>query len=62
MDLARASDEELRKDRGVRISYVAQSAMAYFNPAHTLLQQFVETPVKHGFMNYGECYVWFYLR
>ncbi|MBT4888903.1 MAG: ABC transporter ATP-binding protein [Rhodospirillales bacterium] len=57
MDLAQASDEELRKLRGVRIAYVAQSAAASFNPAHTLLQQFAETPVKHGVMTFAEAEV-----
>ncbi len=40
--------------RGVRIAYVAQSAAASFNPAHTLLKQCVEVPVQHGLMSYQE--------
>jgi peptide/nickel transport system ATP-binding protein len=48
MDLAKATDEEKRKLRGVRISYVAQSAAASFNPAHRLIGQYAETPVQHG--------------
>lgn len=48
MDLRTASDEELRKLRGSRIAYVAQSAAASFNPAHKLIDQYTETPVQHG--------------
>ena len=48
IDLLAASEEERRKLRGVRISYVAQSAAASFNPAHKLIDQFAEIPVKHG--------------
>ena len=54
MELTQSSDEALRKLRGVRIAYVAQSAAASFNPAHTLLQQFAETPVQHGVMSYRD--------
>ena len=45
MDLRKASDEELRKLRGARIAYVAQSAAASFNPAHKLIEQYCEMPV-----------------
>ena len=48
MDLRAAPDEELRKLRGSRIAYVAQSAAASFNPAHKLIDQYTETPVQHG--------------
>jgi peptide/nickel transport system ATP-binding protein len=48
IDLMAASEEENRKLRGVRIAYVAQSAAASFNPAHKLIAQFTEIPVKHG--------------
>ncbi|MDH3435724.1 MAG: ABC transporter ATP-binding protein [Betaproteobacteria bacterium] len=48
MDLMAASEEERRKLRGSRIAYVAQSAAASFNPAHKLIDQFTELPVKHG--------------
>ena len=48
MDLMAASEEERRKLRGVKIAYVAQSAAASFNPAHKLIDQFAEIPVKHG--------------
>ena len=54
IDLATASAAQLREIRGVRISYVAQSAAAAFNPAHRLINQFVEAPVKHGIMARAE--------
>jgi peptide/nickel transport system ATP-binding protein len=48
MDLRSASDEAKRELRGSRIAYVAQSAAASFNPAHRLIEQTVETAVRHG--------------
>ena len=48
IDLMAASEEEKRKLRGSRIAYVAQSAAAAFNPAHKLIDQYIETPVQHG--------------
>ncbi len=48
IDLLAASERTRRELRGVRIAYVAQSAAAAFNPAHRLIEQFVETPVEHG--------------
>jgi len=53
-DLAKASDEELRKLRGSRIAYVAQSAAAAFNPAHKLIDQYCEAPVQHGIKSRAE--------
>lgn len=50
MDLMTATEEQKRALRGVRISYVAQSAAASFNPAHKLLEQYAEAPVRHGVM------------
>ena len=52
MELFGAPEEELRKIRGVRISYVAQSAAASFNPAHRLIKQYAEAPIRHGLMNF----------
>jgi peptide/nickel transport system ATP-binding protein len=54
IDLAAASAAQLREIRGVRISYVAQSAAAAFNPAHRLINQFVEAPIQHGIMSRAE--------
>ena len=48
IDLRAASEEALRELRGSRIAYVAQSAAASFNPAHRLIEQTVETAVRHG--------------
>jgi len=54
MDLTRVPENERRKLRGVRISYVAQSAAASFNPAHRLVHQFAEVPIQHGIMKFHE--------
>lgn len=48
IDLVTASQERLRALRGARLAYVAQSAAASFNPAHRLLDQYSEAPVRHG--------------
>ena len=47
MDLAQASQKDKLKLWGSRIAYVAQSAAAAFNPAHNLIDQYVETAVQH---------------
>jgi len=52
LELFGAPEEELRKIRGVRISYVAQSAAASFNPAHRLIKQYAEAPIQHSLMNF----------
>ncbi|EJJ27035.1 ABC transporter ATP-binding protein [Rhizobium sp. CF142] len=44
----------IRKIRGARVCYVAQSAAAAFNPAHRLGDQVIEASVKHGLMNKQE--------
>jgi peptide/nickel transport system ATP-binding protein len=54
MELFGADEEDLRKIRGVRIAYVAQSAAASFNPAHRLIKQYAEAPIQHGKMNFHE--------
>jgi len=51
-ELFGASKDVLRKIRGNRIAYVAQSAAASFNPAHRLIKQYAEAPVQHGVMNF----------
>ena len=48
IQLLQAKPEALRKLRGLRIAYVAQSAAASFNPAHRLIDQHVETAVING--------------
>jgi peptide/nickel transport system ATP-binding protein len=50
MDLIAATNAEKRKLWGSRISYVAQSASAAFNPAHRLMEQTTETAVNHAIM------------
>ena len=51
IDLRKASDAEKRALWGSRISYVAQSAAAAFNPAHKLIEQTTETAVTHNIMS-----------
>ena len=51
VNLLTQSKEQLRQLRGRRIAYVAQSAAASFNPAHKLIDQFCESPLKHNVMN-----------
>ena len=46
IDLMKTSEEDKRILRGSRIAYVAQSAAASFNPAHTLIEQTVESTVR----------------
>jgi peptide/nickel transport system ATP-binding protein len=50
VDLVTAPQEDLRKMWGSKISYVAQSAAASFNPAHRLIDQVVESATNHGVM------------
>ncbi len=48
-----------RRDvRGKRIAYVAQSASAAFNPAHTIMDQVCEAPTIHGIMSRQEAEAW----
>jgi peptide/nickel transport system ATP-binding protein len=51
IDLRKASEDQKRDLWGSRIAYVAQSAAAAFNPAHRLIDQTVETAVRHGIMD-----------
>jgi peptide/nickel transport system ATP-binding protein len=50
LDLVNASQDQLRSLWGSRISYVAQSASASFNPAHKLMEQVTESALNHGVM------------
>ena len=52
------SSEGRREQRGQHIAYIAQSAAASFNPAHTLLDQVCEMPIQHGLMNKAEAKAW----
>ncbi len=53
-ELVGKTEAELRDIRGNKVAYVAQSAAASFNPAHTLIEQFSEAPVQHGKMKSSE--------
>jgi peptide/nickel transport system ATP-binding protein len=50
-DVLALDRESLRKLRGGRISYLAQSAAATFNPALTIGEQVTESAVLHGIMD-----------
>jgi peptide/nickel transport system ATP-binding protein len=55
----RALDAEGRRSmRGKRIAYIAQSATAAFNPAHTLMDQVCEAPLIHKLMSRPEAEAW----
>lgn len=55
----RALNAAGRRDvRGKRIAYVAQSASAAFNPAHTIMDQVCEAPTIHGIMSRTEAEAW----
>jgi peptide/nickel transport system ATP-binding protein len=53
-DLAQLDEAERRKLWGAKIAYVAQSAAAAFNPAHMLIDQYCEAPVRHRLMGEDE--------
>ncbi len=54
VDLMTSPEEEKRALRGSRIAYVAQSAAASFNPAHTLIEQTVEATVRRSIKSEAE--------
>jgi len=55
----RALDAEGRRQvRGKRIAYIAQSAAAAFNPAHSLMDQVCEAPVLHKLMTRSQAEAW----
>jgi peptide/nickel transport system ATP-binding protein len=49
-ELVGASQADLRSMWGSKISYVAQSASASFNPAHRLMEQVTESAINHHVM------------
>jgi peptide/nickel transport system ATP-binding protein len=53
-DVRTMKADERRKLRGPRISYIAQSAAASFNPAMTLMQQVCEAAIVHGVLKRDE--------
>ncbi len=48
------SKSRIRGIRGKRVTYVAQSAAAAFNPAHRLGDQVIEATLRHGIMSRRE--------
>ncbi|MBB4279081.1 ABC transporter ATP-binding protein [Rhizobium mongolense] len=50
-DILALDKNGIRKIRGARVCYVAQSAAAAFNPAQRLGDQVIEASVKHGLMS-----------
>ena len=54
VELRAAPRDRTRLLRGARIAYVAQSAAAAFNPAHRLIDQFTEAPVRHRIKSRAE--------
>ncbi|EJC72139.1 ATPase component of various ABC-type transport systems with duplicated ATPase domain [Rhizobium leguminosarum bv. trifolii WSM2012] len=53
-DILALGKNGIRKIRGARVCYVAQSAAAAFNPAHRLGDQVIEASIKHGLMTKDE--------
>ena len=53
-DIRAISMDERRALRGPKIAYIAQSAAASFNPAHTLMEQVCEASVRHGVLSRAE--------
>ncbi|MGN6551339.1 MAG: ABC transporter ATP-binding protein [Pararhizobium sp.] len=47
-DILKGGKRTLRRLRGREVCYVAQSAAAAFNPAHRLMDQVIESALKHG--------------
>jgi peptide/nickel transport system ATP-binding protein len=53
-DIRTIGPDERRALRGPKIAYIAQSAAASFNPAHTLMEQVCEASVRHGVLGFAE--------
>ena len=53
-DLRAMTADQRRALRGLKLSYIAQSAAASFNPAMTLMDQVCEAPIRHGVMRRAE--------
>ena len=54
MDIRAIGPEKRRALRGPKIAYIAQSAAASFNPAHTLMEQVCEASIRHGVLTPAE--------
>ena len=53
-DLRAMTADQRRRLRGLKLSYIAQSAAASFNPAMTLMDQVCEAPIRHGVLGRAE--------
>ena len=58
VDIRKLNASGRRDVRGRRIAYVAQSATAAFNPAHSIMDQVCEGPMIHGLMSREEAEKW----
>ena len=56
VDLAKLKENEKRKYWGNRMTYVAQSAAASFNPAHRLIKQTTASTIRSGYKETNEAY------
>ena len=56
VDLAKLKENEKRKYWGNRMTYVAQSAAASFNPAHRLIKQTTASTIRSGFKQVDEAF------
>ena len=56
VDLSKLKENEKRKYWGNRMTYVAQSAAASFNPAHRLIKQTTASAIRTGFKDVNEAY------
>ncbi|ESR26960.1 ABC transporter ATP-binding protein [Lutibaculum baratangense] len=55
-DILKLSPRGIRRVRGAKVCYVAQSAAAAFNPAHRLGDQVVEAALRHGVLSREEAH------
>jgi len=55
-DLTDLSDVQMRSYWGNRMTYVAQSAAASFNPAHRLIEQTTSSTIRFGIKDRAEAY------
>jgi len=56
VDLAQLPDKQKRDYWGNRMTYVAQSAAASFNPAHRLIEQTTRSTIRFGIKNKSSAY------
>ncbi|MAW45732.1 MAG: ABC transporter, partial [Marinovum sp.] len=56
VDISKLKENEKRKYWGNRMTYVAQSAAASFNPAHRLIKQTTASSIRTGFKEANEAY------